>query len=339
MNKNSFLRTICGVAATVIALAAPAAWHDDPTIVKHIPLAVNASGTIDPHFMNKAEDDSLLLVNLQASGDNAPTLLIDMANFSIRQPVAKPSQGYGAQWKGGAISASCKLALAGSGLSSETCAIATDGESWVKGVGLKPLATSNGYMTDGLDFSSDSQYVYSTEYEGGDRGKVARWTYNAATGQLVFDKDFKTSLTRIRNISVHNVGGKDIVYCGEGTGTSAAAKVVAVDVSGSTWTETELSAGIAGLTGDITNVKLSNEDSANPVMYVLCDSGKLAVCKLAADGLSISEVVKTFDAAALHALAGGTTSAKFRNFEVTKDGKTAFLVNRTDVHNATLCVL
>lgn len=350
MKAKRFGAILATLVSAAACLSASAAWYDSPSIVKKVPLAVNASGTVDPHFMNKAEDDSLLLVNLQASGDNAPTVLIDMKaladkstavkDIAIRQPVAKPSDGYGAEWKGGAVSAKLGIALMGSGLSSETCAIATDGDGkWVKGVGLLPLSTSNGMKTDGLDFSADSSFVYSTEYEGGDRGKIAQWTYDKANGRLVFVKDFKTSLTRIRNISVYTVGGKELVYCGEGTGTSAAAKVVAIDVSGDTWTETVVSSGIAGLTGDITNVKLSNEDETNPVMYVLCDSGKLAVCRLASDGLSVSETVKTFDAAALHALAGGTTTAKFRNFEVTKDGKTAFLVNRIDAHNANLCVL
>ena len=344
--------TVMFLAAQILAAAclpASAAWYDDPSIIKKVPLAVNASGTVDAHFMNKSEDDSLLLVNLQASGDNAPTMLIDMKaladkstavnDVTIRRPVAKPSEGYGAEWKGGAVSAKLGIALMGGGLSSETCALATGDGKWVKGIGLLPLSTSNGMKTDGLDFSADSSCVYSTEYDGGDRGKIAQWTYDKANGRLVFVKDFKTSLTRIRNISVYTVDGKELVYCGEGTGTSDAAKVVAIDVSGDTWTETVVSSGIAGLTGDITNVKLSNENDANPVMYVLCDSGKLAVCRLASDGLSVSETVKTFDAAALHALAGGTTTAKFRNFEVTKDGKTAFLVNRIDTHNANLCVL
>ena len=344
--------TVMFLAAQILVTAclpASAVWYDDPSIIKKVPLAVNASGTVDPHFMNKSEDDSLLLVNLQASGDNAPTVLIDMKaladkstavnDVTIRRPVAKPSEGYGAEWKGGAVSAKLGIALMGGGLSSETCALAAGDGKWVKGIGLLPLSTSNGMKTDGLDFSADSSFVYSTEYDGGDRGKIAQWTYDKANGRLVFVKDFQTSLTRIRNISMYTVNGKELVYCGEGTGTSAAAKVVAIDVSGDTWTETVVSSGIAGLTGDITNVKLSNEGDANPVMYVLCDSGKLAVCRLASDGLSVSETVKTFDAAALHALAGGTTTAKFRNFEVTKDGKTAFLVNRINANNANLCVL
>ena len=246
--------TVMFLAAQILATAclpASAAWYDDPSIIKKVPLAVNASGTVDPHFMNKSEDDSLLLVNLQASGDNAPTVLIDMKaladkstavnDVTIRRPVAKPSEGYGAEWKGGAVSAKLGIALMGGGLSSETCALTTGDGKWVKGIGLLPLSTSNGMKTDGLDFSADSSFVYSTEYDGGDRGKIARWTYDKPNGRLVFVKDFQTSLTRIRNISVYTVDGKELVYCGEGTGTSAAAKVVAIDVSGDTWTETVVS--------------------------------------------------------------------------------------------------
>ncbi len=346
---RAILATLVSAAA---CLSASAAWYDDPSIIKKVPLAKDSP--TNPHFINKSEDDSILLVNVQSDGDKAPTLFFDMASLAdrsvaaedvvVRQPVAKPSDGYGADWKGGAVSAKLGIALMGSGNSSNTCAIATKGVSWVKGAGLKPLSTSNGYRIDGLDFSGDSQYLYSDFYADQDgketqQGKLLRWTYNAQTGELVLDREFQTSLTRIRNISVHTVNGKELVYCGEGTNTTAAAKVIAIDVSGDTWVEHVVSDGITGLTGDISNVKLSNEDADNPVMYVLCISGKLAVCKLASDGLSVAETVKTFDADALHALAGGTTKANFRSFEVTKDGKTAFLVNRINDKNANLCVL
>ena len=352
MKAKRFGAILATLVSAAACLSASAAWYDDPSIIKKVPLAKDSP--TNPHFINKSEDDSILLVNVQSDGDKAPTLFFDMASLAdrsvaaedvvVRQPVAKPSQGYGSDWKGGAVSAKLGLAFMGGGLSSETCAIATDGEVWKKGAGLYPLATENGYRIDGLDFSADSQYLYSDFYadQNGNetqQGKLLRWTYNAQTGKLVLDSEFQTSLTRIRNISVHTVNGKELVYCGEGGDKNAAAKVIAIDVSGDTWTETTVASSIDGLTGDITNVKLSNEDDANPVMYVLCSSGKLAVLKLASDGLSVTETLKTFDTTALHALAGGTTKANFRSFEVTKDGKTAFLVNRIDDNNANLCVL
>lgn len=352
---RGWIDAACRSAAIALALAsapASAAWYDNPSIVKKVPVAQNVP--THPHFINKSADDSLLLVNLNSSDDNAaPVLLIDMASLADRsvaadevamsRPVSKPSEGFGSGWKGGAISAKPGLALMGGGYSSETCAIATDGETWTKGSGLKPLSTSNGWRIDGLDFSADSQYLYSNFYAdstGGDtgQGKLLRWTYNASTGKLVLDREFATSLTRIRNISVHTVNGRELVYCGEGGG--AAAKVVAIDVSGDTWTEHVVSSGIEGLTGNITNVKLSNEDDANPVMYVLGKDGKLAVCKLAADGLSVAGTLRTFTSAEMLALAGGLSGEdEFVNFEVAKDGKTAFLIKRIDTKNANLCVL
>lgn len=352
MKAKRFGAILATLVSAAACLSASAAWYDSPSIVKKVPLAKDSP--TNPHFINKSEDDSILLVNVQSDGDKAPTLLFDISSLAapsvaaedvnVAKPVSKPSDGYGAEWKGGAVSAKLGIALMGGGNSSETCAIATKVVSWVKGAGLKPLSTANGYRIDGLDFSGDSSYLYSNFYadQNGNKtqqGKLLRWIYDAQAGKLVLNCEFQTSLTRIRNISVHTVNGKELVYCGEGTSTNAAAKVIAIDVSGDTWTEHVVSSGIEGLTGDITNVKLSNENDAHPVMYVLCDSGKLAVCRLAADGLSVAETVKTFDAAALHALAGGTTKANFRSFEVTKDGKTAFLVNRIDDKNANLCVL
>jgi len=354
MKARRFGAILATLVSAAACLSASAAWYDNPSIVKKVPVAQNVK--THPHFINKSADDSLLLVNLNASDDNAaPVLLIDMASLADRsvaadevamsRPVSKPSEGFGSGWKGGAVSAKLGIALIGGGTSSETCAIATKGETWTKGAGLKPLATSNGYRIDGLDFSADSQYLYSNFYadqNGGETGqnKILRWTYDAANNQLVLDREYTTSLTRIRNISVHTVNGRELVYCGEGKGTSLAAKVVAIDVSGDTWIEHEVSSGISGLAGNITNVKLSNEDDANPVMYVLGRNGKLAVCKLAADGLSVAGMLRTFTSAEMLALAGGLSGEdEFVNFEVAKDGKTAFLIKRIDTTNANLCVL
>ena len=341
---------IANALALFAPLATDAAWYDSPSVSKALPLAANGSGTIAPHFMNKAEDDSLLIVNLQSSGDSAPTVVIDMAQLAdpavvagdvaVAMPVTKPSDGYGAQWKGGAVSAKLKTALIGSALSKDICAIkiAPAGSVWAKGSGLKPLAISNGYFIDGLDFAPDSSAVYSNEYNpSARRGYIAKWTYDEANGQLVFVKDFQTSLSRIRDISVYSVNGKTLVYAGEGA--SGNSKVVAIDVTGDTWTETELS-GPESLGEEVTSVKLSNEDSETPVMYVLCDAGQLGVYTLAADGLSVASTVKTFTNAELLKLCGKTSAiSQFRNLEVTKDGKTAFLMNPIDGRNAVLTVI
>ena len=201
--KKRLVTILAALMSAAACLNASAAWYDDPSIVKKVPVAENAP--THPHFINKSADDSLLFVNLNASDDNAaPVLLIDMASLADRsvaadevamsRPVSKPSEGFGSGWKGGAISAKLGLALMGGGYSSETCAIATDGETWTKGSGLKPLATSNGWRIDGLDFSADSQYLYSNFYAdstGGETGRnnLIRWTYDAANNQLVSTKN------------------------------------------------------------------------------------------------------------------------------------------------------
>ena len=327
------------VAMSMVAMVAflvQGAWYDNPEVVKTVPLGIQASKT-DPHYMSKSADGATLLVNLQAQGDAAPTRLVDFKGLVdefqegavIRQVVSKPSEGYGVDWKGGAISSDLGVALIGSGKSASTCAFATEGEIWIKDVGLKPLTTSNGMFVDGLAFGTGSAYVYSNEYSGGDRGKIAQWTYDAAIGQLVFVKDFKTSLTRIRSVTVRNFGGKDFVFCGEGN-DGANPKVVAIDVSGDTWTETVLSSGLAGL-NEVTTLKLSNAEDENPILYVMSDDGHLAICKLAVSegALSFVETVKTLEPATLKTLAGvpAGTTAKFRNFEVTEDGTRAVFLH------------
>ena len=340
MNKKTIVAFLSFLSAGV----ALGAWYDQPGAIKFVPLATGTSATEDPHFMNKSADDRTLLVNMQASNDNDGPVLLDMAELAdpdndapaMRKVFAKPSAVGGIHYKGGAISSDLGLAILGSGSATESCAFLTgEGTGWLKGANVYPVNLGN--KMDGLDFGTGSTYLYANLYPN---GGIARWTVGEK-GALSDQVTKPTTSTRVRNVSVYQVNERELVYYGNGADGTTDGKVYVMDVTdvdAANWAETDL--GVA-LSGVITNVKLSNEDTDAPILYALTDNGYLGVYKLAADGKSVVETIKTFEPAMLKVLSGvsATTEAKFRNFEVTKDGSTAFLINRVDEHNVFLAVL
>lgn len=329
---KSFAGNLLFVAMLCRVLTGFAAWYDSPVVLRQISLG--SSALADPHYMSKSSDDRLMLVNLQSWGDRAGSVLVDLDKLTdfareespVRMLVNCPSEAYGSEWKGGAVSAERGLVLFGSGKSSETCSASTEGEVWLKSASFRPLSTSTGDYVDSLAFGVKTRYVYSNIYTSGRRGMIARWTYSEAGNQLVLVNLFETGLRRIRNISVCSVNGRELVYCGEGEDTLA--KVVAIDVTdedSANWTAVTILDAVEGLSGNLTNVKVSGTSSETPVLHILGDDGRLVLYTLAADGLSVIGTVKTFAAGDL-ASAHGAISGHFRNFEVSDDGRFAFFL-------------
>ena len=338
MNKPFFLLSVLGAA-----FSAGAAWYDNP-VVRASVVVDSATQNSDPHYINKSADDGLLMVDLNAADitESKQTVLFSLADLKsasgeVHGLGKTVVDAFGNAWKGGAISSDLKLMIPGSGTGSATSLIETDKTSWTGGSGLYPLTFPDSHKLDGMDFGSGSNYLYSNA----DSGSVLyRWTlpakpYSADANALTLSASKQTSATRIRNISVYNVNGRELVYYGEGSGTSG--RVWAMDVTDANsdnWKECEIVAsGAFGEFKDITNVKLSNEDSVTPILYALSDAGKLAVCQLDAKGTSLVKIVRTFlkedicDYANVYMV--GELDGKFRNFEVSKDGSFAFFVNKT----------
>lgn len=327
------------LSALSVACSACAAWYDNPT-VKASAVVDAATGQSDPHFINKSSDDGLLMVNLNSEGHYCATVLFSIRDLKSAMGevsglgtavVGTSEAAYGDNWKGGAISSDLKLMIPGSGLGSATSLIQTDKTDWSKGDGLYPLTFGDSHKPDGLDFGTGSTCLYSNA----DGGSVLyRWMlpavpYQSDANVLTVSASKQTSASRIRNLSVHRVNGRELVYYGEGSGTTG--RVWAMDVTdadANNWIEYEVVAsGELGEFKDITNVKLSNENSAVPVLYALSDSGKLAVCQLTDDGTDVLRVVRIFQKDDINGFAN--VNDKFRNFEVSKDGSFAFFAHKT----------
>jgi len=332
MEMSRFVRSVLFAAVAAGGLGAFGAWYDNPLVDKRIDLMVK--GWVDPHYMNKSADDRYIGLVMQAEDSSLqPTLIYDARTETVKRAYEQSSSGPGANWKGCAVSSDLGLMVTGSGLSQNVAALKLVGTTYGgPGTNAYPVAFSEG-CGDSLDFGTGSTFLYANNattknlvccYTVGTLTEVAGNTLTLAKSQA------STLVNRIRSLSVHRVNGRELVYYGEGDG-GATAKVCAMDVTDETWTESDLTASIAlpGFTGDIMVVKLSNENTSAPILYVLSDDGKLAVCQLAADGKSIMSVIKVFSSDALRAFCGvkdGTTS-KFRNFEVTKNGQTAYLLH------------
>jgi hypothetical protein len=149
---------------------------------------------------------------------------------------------------------------------------------------------------------------------------------------------YETSLSYIHDLSVYWIGGKDLVYYGEGIGGG---KVCVFDPSAGAETVL-IASGLPRATpaGDIVNVKVGGIGVGQMHLYVQCDDGSLYIYDLAADGKSVGSCVKSFTAAEMQTLLGATWS-HMRVFEVTDDETHAFFShhNNNSYQNVQLYVV
>jgi len=294
----------------------------------------------DAHYMNKDESDQYLLIGLTANANNRPVHLYSIPSLTSAtssNDVAPLIVGTSANlynvWKGGAVSDDLKLALTGQASVGPHNSLSLSGP-WVKGVNVFAITNEpTAFSMDGIDFSHTSEYLFSNIYTAGYQNRVATWNVvdllHGGIG-LTTNTLFTTSIARIRNVSSYYIGGKDLVYYGEGAASSAAACNVCVyDPSAPEGQqETVLVTGlpVGTIACDIMNVKVSGVGLGQMYLYVQSEKDSLYVYELNAGGKSVGNLVKTFSAAEIKALMGGENYDRIRNFEVTNDGRFAFFV-------------
>lgn len=349
MKKLMVMKVNVTLLAAMALTVSAAPWYESPTVRATASIGA-ANGDTHPHFMNKAADDSVLAINLNADGDKVGTVFFRIADLLGANgevsglemtPIQKPSDGYGNSFSGIAVSSDLNLLLVGSTDRQQLCSMKTDVSEWSKISGLSSVTLPSGITMNGLDFGTRSTYLYSVLYTSGSRNKIVRWSYSSldGSGDHMLEESGSitlSNLTRVRNISVYRVDGRELLYCAEGDGGASVCKVFVIDVTASdssSWNVTELNvSGLTDFSGDIMNVKLSNENTVAPVLYVMSETGRLAVCELSSDGKSINSVKKIFSAGEMIAFSGVATPPEnkytFRNFEVTQDGTAAFLLHR-----------
>lgn len=200
---------------------------------------------------------------------------------------------------------------------------------------------------DTLNFSHDGKYLYTNHYVGSEnRMKIHRYQ---VTG--VLDKDgqafqldtawqnggtFITSLARLRNFEVKYIGGKDLIYYGEGDSKTKASILYVFDPE--TGKETVLVPEMFS-TGEVTdadivNVRIAGVQANDLHVYVQANIGGVKIYKLSSDGLQVGnggQPVAFITTEDLNALTGTEAfSSHSRAFEVTDDQQYAFF----SAHNA-----
>ena len=320
MNKTALVAFLSFLTAGV----ALGAWYDSPGVRA----SVERPATADPHYMNLSEDGRYLLLNLNAANNPARKTLVYRTDIlaaarGASQPLHTIDQTLAGS-KGGALSAKRGVMIPGFG---------TDVDIGYKAYSLDDRAdagtalaslTATGLVLDGLDFSADGSKIFSNSYKDGTRGNlVVLDATDLANIALV--KTVATGLARIRSVNAYSVGGRDLVYFGEGGVEDGAAGKIAV-YDAASGLVTVVVADAARLTADVMCVKLSGTKTSVPMMYVLLNDGRLFVYQLASDGTSVASTVpvKEFSPDQVAAFCGAAKTAKYRNFEVLDDASLAF---------------
>ena len=344
-------RILVGFLSFAVAGVAFGAWYDRPTVTGRLPVGHDDGGVIQPHYMNMSEDGAYLLVDL-ASGGNAakraaqPALLVRTSDFTLLgEAFATGDFDSGsAGWKGGAISSTLGLMIPGNG--GETGAKYTSfdvpAESWTAGENAFALTGLADAGTDGLDFNADGTQLFVNQYASGSRNKIL--VYDTAALKTKHSLSLLTTRTfadinvnRIRNLSCYAIGGKDLVYFGEGENALGDKSVYVWDPSDDSVTAL-IDNDAALIDGDVMNVKVSGTTTASPKLYVLFDTGVIRIFTLAADGKSLASQtpVRGFTLQEVNELLGvACASTQYRNFEVSDDGETAYMILRGN--NLDLC--
>lgn len=239
-------------------------------------------------------------------------------------------------WKGGAVSTALGLAIPGSGKENGAAytAFSVPSLGWKAGETAFSVEGVGDAGFDGLDFNAAGTVLYANQYAKGSRNKILAYDTSALKSGHTFtllSTKTVSGVSRIRNLSCYTVAGRDLVYFGEGKVSGSNNAVYVYDPAEDTVTTLVTDATL--FDKDIMNVKLSHVASGCPTLYVQTDGGKLHVFFLAPDGKRVTSKtpVRSFTAAECTALCGlSSKPGKFRNFEVTDDGETAFFTANGD---------
>ena len=342
--KARLVIILAALISAAACMSASAAWFDDPSVKARVAIG---TGT-DPHYINLSEDGAYLMVDTHASNTAFPVQVYSVAELKALSGEVKDvamasalagdffGAGTGAGgWKGGAISAKLGLMIPGSGKSSGALYTAFDVPAlgWKAGENAFQIGGLGDAGFDGLDFNAAGTRLYVNQYASGNRNRILAYdtaSLKSAHSLALLSTKPVDGVSRIRNLSCYAVGGKDLVYFGEGAVTGSNNSVYVYDPAEDTVTKLVTDAAL--FDDDIMNVKLSHVATGCPTMYVQTDNGRLHVFLLAPDGKSVTNAkpVKSFtqtDCTALcglSALPSNTSYIKFRNFEVTDDGDVAF---------------
>ena len=323
-------------------------WWEAPAL-KYDERLVGSTAS-DPHYMSKDEADQHLAMVTGSGGGTAYLYSIPaLTAAASSNDVAPIAQGnhvdyWGTKWKGVAVSSRLRRVLTGQtgDLPDHTSFPVT--APWLKDVNTFNVTNdpTNIYF-DGCSFSPSGEHLYSDVYKSDNpaiprRTTIIKWNVtNLLSGGIGLTTNAVaiTSLSRIRNVSAYAIGGKDLVYYGEGDDTLGVSVRKACVYDFALGTETVLATldrtgetGVIGADLDIMNVKIGGIVPGRQMhLYVQCNDGALFIYTLNADGQSVGALVKSFTSTEIKTLVGDPTLPRIRNFEVTNDERFAFMLN------------
>lgn len=319
------------------------AWWQDPVLKFKVDTGTKlVSG--GPQCMNKDEQESYLFLSCGwAPSEGA--VLYDMRNLMqaglatnvVAVAKAAPADYYGKDcwadgWKGCALSAKLGRIVTGThGANRNTSLPLTN--VWVKDITVFTLTNNRASARiSTMAFSSDSSRLYSSTHRSGwddrsgsERAVIHEWKVRdlAKNGEgFFFVKSHATSVSTIQNLSAYSIGGRDLLYYGEGAGD---VRVCVYDPSVGKETVLVTRDSLYGEPAvNVINVKIGGVGLGKMHIYVQCDSGSLRIYDLAENGKSIGECVQSFTAGEMQVILGVPEWPRLRAFEVSNDERLAF---------------
>ncbi len=318
-------------------------WWGKPALKykKSVGTKVTAFG---PHHWNRDENGKFLFCPTGLAASDVAELysipaLMKASSAKDVSPIASGSAAslYGEGWKGGALSGKLGYILTGNGAGTTAHASLALGDSCVWSKDTTVFSITNEGAThagiDGMAFSHDSKYLYSNIHEPPEmRNVICTWNVGALTNSgmgLTSNATFQTSMERVRNLSAYRIGGRDLIYYGEGEGGGTVCVYDPAEGKETTVIADGLKSGLTQY--DIMNVKVGGVSVGKMHLYVQCGGGSLYVYDLAADGKSVGACVRFFSAAELQMILGEEW-VHMRAFEVTDDETYAFFSHHPFVH-------
>ena len=314
------------------------AWWQNPSLkYTEDTGAVHEGG--GPHFMNTDESDQYLFFPSGFYPSEAGVLyrvrdLVNATSAGQVDPIAStaPETFYGADswddaWRGGGLSDDLGRILPGNYHTNRNTSLPLT-PPWTKDVNVFTITNDGAPLSiSALDFSHDSTRLYSSVYRAApdtDTGKLYEWNVGSLRGNgigLTSNAVLTTSVAYIENPSVYYIGGKDLVYYGEGDQGGKACVYDTVAGSETVLINSGLPSG--SQSNAIMNVKVGGVGLGQMHLYVQLDGGSLYIYPLNADGKSVGALAKSFTASELQDLLGATWTY-MRCFEVMNDETHAF---------------
>lgn len=306
-------------------------WWDEPIVKYKVPVQ---SG--QPHYLNKDESDQYLFYPSHTTETSALNYLFSIKTLTEAKfaddvtPIFSFTSAsfHNVGCKGGAVSDDLGRIISSVPGAGGINSLPIDAP-WIKDVTVFAITnTATDAQFDGPDFSHDSAYLYAANYKSGQQHQIYKFNVveiaQAGYG-ITFNAVYNTGVSRVRSVNAYFIGGKDLLYYGEGVKTTSA-KVCVFDTVSEAETVLVDGATDGSITSEIMNVKVSGVGVGGQMyLYVQCENGALNIYELGADGMSIGALVRSFTRAQMYALLGAAPATNMRCFEVTDDGSHAFI--------------